>query len=422
MNSWNMIVFILFTIMMARSTRLSYSYNYFPYKNAFKHNVINYLHSWHSNVIVQWNNFSIVICLDDAKRESICFREVLLISLSDESSKSTKPIGRYSMSIESFGPESYEFLINAQSSMNFDNFVGGSSVIGSITEKLHCLDEKRRDIKSCRFISEDGNLNEKILHIGLGNKFYHVKAVSSCPCDKTEQTKDIECNVNPTSEAANLFLLRYLAITNFNGKLSLNYITIDGEVKLCDYLCSPAKMMKFITFLLPVYKIERILYNNSEIKQKMTTFLTESGRILKHEWSDTSYFIHINPLINPLKIYKKTIFSIPLKHCWMDDLEMMSKYLDMKSCKKNELRNYLLSHPEIKQLIADYIQTLLVVKPVNILDFTIQHFKVFVKNPDNLEAIFLYEKEEKSFDSFSFHEHDKCDFLGSCTQCSDTEN
>nr|XP_033336264.1 uncharacterized protein LOC117226241 [Megalopta genalis] len=52
-----------------------------------------------------------------------------------------------------------------------------------------------------------------------------------------------------------------------------------------------------------------------------------------------------------------------------------------------EHTEYLVDHPEVKQLITDYIQTLLVVllvstvKPDNVIDFTIQHFKAFAKDP-----------------------------------------
>ncbi|XP_020281981.1 ciliogenesis-associated TTC17-interacting protein-like [Pseudomyrmex gracilis] len=43
--------------------------------------------------------------------------------------------------------------------------------------------------------------------------------------------------------------------------------------------------------------------------------------------------------------------------------------------------DYLTDHPEIKQLIADYVMTLLVVKPDDVIEFTIQYFKGFVSEP-----------------------------------------
>ncbi|XP_011167063.1 ciliogenesis-associated TTC17-interacting protein [Solenopsis invicta] len=85
--------------------------------------------------------------------------------------------------------------------------------------------------------------------------------------------------------------------------------------------------------------------------------------------------------------------QIPLKKWWMQDTEMLSKYLDMKSCNIAEYTDYLADYPEVKQLIADYVQTLLVVKPVNVIDFTIQHFKAFARKSKSWDTIDILAKQ-----------------------------
>ncbi|XP_077282073.1 ciliogenesis-associated TTC17-interacting protein [Temnothorax americanus] len=49
------------------------------------------------------------------------------------------------------------------------------------------------------------------------------------------------------------------------------------------------------------------------------------------------------------------------------------------SCNIAQYTDYIADHFEIKQLIADYVQTLLVVRPVDVINFTIQHFKTFAR-------------------------------------------
>lgn len=59
--------------------------------------------------------------------------------------KDMKPIGSYSILVESIGPKAQEFLVHVQSSMSIDGHFSGSKVISSVTSKFHCLEEKRTE-------------------------------------------------------------------------------------------------------------------------------------------------------------------------------------------------------------------------------------------------------------------------------------
>lgn len=76
---------------------------------------------------------------DYIKRAALCFRESLIVCLKNESMKDMKPIGSYSILVESIGPKAQEFLVHVQSSMSIDGHFGGSKVISSVTSKFHCL-------------------------------------------------------------------------------------------------------------------------------------------------------------------------------------------------------------------------------------------------------------------------------------------
>jgi hypothetical protein len=41
---------------------------------------------------------------------------------------------------------------------------------------------------------------------------------------------------------------------------------------------------------------------------------------------------------------------------------------------KNDYQQYLHDHPELKAIVADYMQSVLSFKPENVLDFTVKYF------------------------------------------------
>ena len=59
---------------------------------------------------------------------------------------------------------------------------------------------------------------------------------------------------------------------------------------------------------------------------------------------------------------------------WERDMQLKSKYLDKKEETKNDYEQYMEDHPELRQLMADYMQSLLSVKPIDVLTFSARHF------------------------------------------------
>jgi hypothetical protein len=62
---------------------------------------------------------------------------------------------------------------------------------------------------------------------------------------------------------------------------------------------------------------------------------------------------------------------------WEDDLEMISKYTDRKGDLEEDHMEYIRKHPELKALMADFLQALLVHKPEDTFEFARKHFGPF---------------------------------------------
>lgn len=85
---------------------------------------------------------------------------------------------------------------------------------------------------------EDNGLHEKSIYIGIEDNSYYVKLTQACPCDQSEETKYLDFNQDDglISEAVNILLMRYLALTNYEGTLCFQTITIDGKLTTSNYV------------------------------------------------------------------------------------------------------------------------------------------------------------------------------------------
>ncbi|XP_019715237.1 ciliogenesis-associated TTC17-interacting protein-like [Hippocampus comes] len=70
--------------------------------------------------------------------------------------------------------------------------------------------------------------------------------------------------------------------------------------------------------------------------------------------------------------------KIPL--VWEEDIQMRSKFLDRKEELKADHASYLRAHPEIRALISDFLQFLLLKKPNDVFQFAREYFLPFTSN------------------------------------------
>lgn len=113
---------------------------------------------------------------------------------------------------------------------------------------------------------------------------------------------------------------------------------------------------------------------------------------MKQDWENVNYVLYINPLLEITDEKPRAYEKIPLIRRWEDDMQIFSQYLDTKVIfKKNytqqfysiiflqnihsmKTKSYLKDHPELKNLIADYVTKILHMKPKSVLDFSLRYF------------------------------------------------
>lgn len=94
--------------------------------------------------------------------------------------------------------------------------------------------------------------------------------------------------------------------------------------------CSALRVIELHGHQQKVYTIEREIHEKCCVTQRVKTYLTSQGRILMHDWLDTPYIAQTNPLYMQDERSEIADMQIPLRERWMQDIEMLSKYLDTK--------------------------------------------------------------------------------------------
>lgn len=161
-----------------------------------------------------------------------------------------------------------------------------------------------------------------------------------------------------------IILARYLVINKFSGETVLDFENRNGKDLETKIIIEEPKLSKINGMEM---NIKRITLNDEEF----ITYFLESGHILRHESKNSSYIVHISPLspIPPSNLLMK------LDQDWENDIQLYSMYLDMKDNMKNESLKFLNDNPQLKNLIKDYLTVLLLSKPGNVIEFSMDFFR-----------------------------------------------
>ncbi|EGD76000.1 hypothetical protein PTSG_00707 [Salpingoeca rosetta] len=74
------------------------------------------------------------------------------------------------------------------------------------------------------------------------------------------------------------------------------------------------------------------------------------------------------------------------RETWEDDQEGWSMYLDKKAELKEEQHAYVTAHPELKHLVSDFLQHIIVRKPDDVYQAAKDYFAQFREDEDEDEA------------------------------------
>nr|XP_023028736.1 ciliogenesis-associated TTC17-interacting protein-like [Leptinotarsa decemlineata] len=239
-------------------------------------------------------------------------------------------------------------------------------------------------------------MNEKTVYVAIQDNKYYLRTTSLK--EKFEERKYYSyakaCHL--IGEGANFLLMRYLAITRFTGIIELSALYINGDMCRNIYDCSGPMMGKVNDEEVEVCKIYRYVIEQCGIEHHCVTVMTVHGRIVTQEWEGCNYILNLNPLLILNKGEDYAYDKFISEKTWMNDMELLSSYLDYKTEAKLKMSTYMSDHPEVKDILADYLNNILLLKPENILTFTQDFFESLC--PMKLARMGYFEQNGNNYD------------------------
>lgn len=248
-----------------------------------------------------------------------------------------------------------------------------NTIISIVDENLKLLEEKFTEN-----VCYESTKIEKSIHIAAekdsskGLTIYRRETNGEGEMKKNRGTINANIIGSFITEGMNFLLMRHFAIQEFEGQIEAYGINVTGEIFRMMYSIHPHTPMIVNRVRSDVIRIKRTIFRQKEDPKVIIHYYLTTGHLLQIIYGKESknLFMHVNPL-SPIP---PTGFIMNTHKHWMDDIELLSKYLDLKERRQLELKTYLKDRPDLKCFIKDYIMMLLQLKPTDVLNFTIEYF------------------------------------------------
>ncbi|KAG2459689.1 CATIP protein, partial [Polypterus senegalus] len=269
------------------------------------------------------------------------------------------------------------FLIHANSHGSIDDIPCGTSITAYVSKKLETLEQHHHeyvklkdhplDRKSYMVKQDDQLVVNKI--ITEGEKV--MRHVFTFPWNSMEGF---------VSEASNLLILRVLAKRQTVAKDML-FLAFDPETHLCSssYRELGTRNQMIGNNMVEVFGIERTINSEQDISSTWHCFFLSDGHLASRVQVGSPVTMKL--LVLPSLIQKDEENDKPAFEkkplVWEEDVQLYSRFLDRKEELKASHAVYLRHHPELKALMADFLQFLLLRKPADIFIFAADYFAPF---------------------------------------------
>lgn len=216
--------------------------------------------------------------------------------------------------------------------------------------------------------------------------------------EETQEDKSLTISeiTDFVSEGANIIFLRFLIKSNILTTLtSLHMKTIDPNLNITPaiYKKLSDKKESIGGSEVEIYGIERVIECPDNIMVTTNSFFLPSAHLALRQQIGSPTVVKIDslPVVTqppipeeeeePPQEEEKPAFEKKELN-WEEDMMLFSKYLDRKEELKASHLTYIRHHPELKCLLADFLQQLLLRKPDQVLPFAESFFSTFSVNAD----------------------------------------
>lgn len=290
-------------------------------------------------------------------------------------------LGEFVISIENSIFQQQEcYLIIAKSLGYVEGVLCGTSFTAYVNLQLQTIEQRHHEFVKVSPIP----LDRKTLFVLKNDRYIYTKILTNgneiSRFRKAWLINDVPALI---LEGANILLVRAL-IYRKHIPASFVVASIDSDGNLCnsDYSDLGASVKEICNEFVPVIGLQRSIYSKDN-SISWRYFLTAEGFLLVRQQVGSPVIMKVAQI--PLKYSDKgdkkddiseTRFKKrPLE--WEKDMELKSKFTDKKGTYMNNFSVYLGHKPEVRSLLADFLQFLLLRKPDDVLSFAARYFSSF---------------------------------------------
>ncbi|XP_072179571.1 ciliogenesis-associated TTC17-interacting protein-like [Diadema setosum] len=288
-----------------------------------------------------------------------------------------KELGEFTVTVEPARHNGEDcLLIHANSHGTIDNIPMGTSLRAYISKNLKTLDQNHHEYVEL----EDVQLDKKTHIIYKDGQYILNKIVArGQEVQRTAETFSEDRLKGFISEGSNLILQRIMARKGVPEDLV--FISFDAEAKLwtATYRGLDDRTQRVAEQEVTVKGIERTINSYGSVPDTWQSYFLPDGHLASRVHVGSPVTMHLLRIPEPPPVDdREEKPSFPRKPLnWEADMQLYSQFLDRKEELKGDHATYMRHHPELKALLADFLQFLLLRKPEDIVSFAADYFSSF---------------------------------------------
>ncbi|XP_076018387.1 ciliogenesis-associated TTC17-interacting protein [Genypterus blacodes] len=320
-----------------------------------------------------------------ASDEALCFMasieptELQKCVLSDSlvtMSEGGRDLGEFTMTVEFTRRFQLPcILLRAHSQGAIDDCPCGTAVTAYLSAELEVLEEDHRE-----YVKLEGHSLDKRCHMVQHDGELLIEKVTTVGEDVTKESVSYPMSDlrGLVTEGSGLLLMRLIALRKEVSE-NMTFISFDKDSHIISTTYSQLglKQLDVGGEMLEVFGVERTVHSVEDSPTTWHCYFLSDGHLASRVQLGSPVTMRLLQLSfqqEQEKGFEKTSLV------WTEDMQLRSKFLDRKEELKAEHASYLRRHPEIRALVADFLQFLLLKKPDDVFQFAQEYFLPYVSH------------------------------------------
>uniref|UniRef100_A0A3Q4HE22 Ciliogenesis-associated TTC17-interacting protein n=1 Tax=Neolamprologus brichardi TaxID=32507 RepID=A0A3Q4HE22_NEOBR len=307
-----------------------------------------------------------------------------------------RELGEFSVTVEFAQREQPCMMLHAQSHGAIDDCPCGTAVTAYLTTDLEVLEEDHHE-----YVKLEGHSVDKRCHMVQRDGLMVIHKVTTVGEEVTEESMSYPMSVlrGLVTEGSSLLLMRLIALRRKMPE-NMTFVSLDPGLHIINtsfvslYACLSQRQLEVGAELLDVFGVERIIQSTEGNSSTWQCYFLDDGHLVTRvqvgspvtmrllelpSKAEKGYthpphtYSHIRGMI-PMK--DSVIFPVMCNRRLILDFHYSTDHLKLKA----DHSSYLRQHPEIRALISDFLQLLLLRKPDDVFLFAREYFTPFASN------------------------------------------